>query len=97
MKGIKQMIKIFSDSTCDLSKELIERYDIGILPLHVLLGEDEYIDGVNIDVDSIYKWADENKTTPKTSAPSVDDAINCFKPFIDKGDHIICFSVSQKH
>lgn len=95
MKGIKQMIKIFSDSTCDLSKELIERYDIGILPLHVLLGEDEYIDGVNIDVDSIYKWADENKTTPKTSAPSVDDAINCFKPFIDKGDHIICFSVSQ--
>ena len=33
------MIRIFSDSTCDLSKELIERYDITILPLHILLGE----------------------------------------------------------
>ena len=42
------MIKIISDSTCDLSKELLERYDITILPLHVHLGENEYEDGINI-------------------------------------------------
>ncbi len=89
------MIKVFSDSTCDLSKDLLDKYNIGILPLHVLLGDKEYIDGVNITVDEIYAWADENKTTPKTSAPSVEDAINCFKPYIDNGDEIICFSVSQ--
>lgn len=89
------MIKIISDSTCDLSKDLIEKYNIGILPLHILLGENEYIDGVNITPDEIYAWADEHKTTPKTSAPSVDDAINLFRPFIENGDEIICFSVSQ--
>ena len=41
------MVKIISDSTCDLSPELIAKYDIDILPLHILLGEDEYEDGRN--------------------------------------------------
>ena len=40
------MIKIVSDSRCDLSKELIEKHDIQIVPLHILLGEKEYLDGV---------------------------------------------------
>ena len=38
-------VKIISDSTCDLSPELIEKYNIDILPLHILLGENEYEDG----------------------------------------------------
>lgn len=42
------MVKIISDSTCDLSPELVNRYDIDILPLHILLGEKEYKDGKNI-------------------------------------------------
>ena len=42
------MVKIIADSTCDLSKEWIEKYDITILPLHILLGEQEYRDGVDI-------------------------------------------------
>ena len=33
------MVKIIADSTCDLSKELIEKYNISILPLHIILGE----------------------------------------------------------
>ena len=69
------MIRIFSDSTCDLSKELVERYDITILPLHILLGEEEFLDGVNITPDEIYKWSDEHKTTPKTSAVSIEDVM----------------------
>ena len=43
-----QTVKIISDSTCDLSKDLLEKYDIAILPLHILLGETEYRDGVDI-------------------------------------------------
>ena len=35
------MVKIISDSTCDLSKELLEKYDVSILPLHILLGDKE--------------------------------------------------------
>ncbi len=48
------MIKILSDSTCDLSPELIQKYDIGIIPLYVRLGDVEYLDGVNILAHSHY-------------------------------------------
>lgn len=89
------MVKIISDSTCDLSPELIAKYDIDILPLHILLGEDEYEDGKNITPEQIYSWSDENKTTPKTSAPALTDAIELFKQYIDEGREIVCFSVSS--
>lgn len=89
------MVKIISDSTCDLSPELIAKYDIDILPLHILLGEDEYEDGKNITPEQIYSWSDENKTTPKTSAPSLTDAIELFKQYIDEGREIVCFSISS--
>ena len=78
------MIRIFSDSTCDLSKELIERYDITILPLHILLGEEEFLDGVDITPDEIYKWSDEHKTTPKTSAVSIEDVMKAAGLYLDQ-------------
>lgn len=90
------MVKIISDSTCDLSKDLLDKYDISILPLHILLGDDEYEDGINITPDEIYTWSDKNKTTPKTSAPSLDAAVSLFKPYIEQGYEIICFSISGK-
>lgn len=89
------MIKIISDSTCDLSKELIERYDIGILPLHVHLGDEEYEDGITITPDEIYQWSDANNTTPKTAAVSLGEAMDMFQAYLEKGDEIICFSISD--
>ncbi len=88
------MVKIISDSTCDLSEELLARYEIDILPLHILLGEDEYEDGVNITPDEIYRWADANKTTPKTSAPAMERAMELFRPYVEAGREIVCFSIS---
>lgn len=90
------MVRIFSDSTCDLSNELCERYGITILPLHIILGENDYCDGENITPAEIFKWSDENKTTPKTSAPSVEDVEAKMKPVLDKGDEIIVFSISAE-
>ena len=43
--------KITADSTCDLGRDLIERYDIGILPLYVQLGDKTYRDGIDIQPD----------------------------------------------
>ena len=88
------MVKIISDSTCDLSPELIAKYDIDILPLHILLGEDEYEDGRNITPQQIYDWSDAHKTTPKTSAPSLAEAIDLSRPYIEEKREIVCFSIS---
>ena len=66
------MVKIIADSTCDLSPELISKYDIEIIPLHIVLDDKEYEDGKTITPDEIYEWADANKTTPKTSAAGIE-------------------------
>lgn len=89
------MVKIISDSTCDLSEELLGRYDIGILPLHILLGGEEYRDGADITPDEIYRWSDEQKTTPKTSAPALTEAIDILKPYVEKKQEVVCFSISD--
>lgn len=89
------VIKIISDSTCDLSRELIDRYDIDILPLYIVLGDQEYTDGEGVTPDEIYKWSDENNMTPKTAAVSIERAAELFKKHIDQGDEIICFSISE--
>ena len=58
------MIRIFSDSTSDLSDELIRKYDITVLPLFIILGEKEYKDREDISPAEIFSWSDKNKTTP---------------------------------
>ena len=89
------MVKIISDSTCDLSEELVKRYDITILPLHILLGDEEYLDGVNITPQEIFDWSDEHKTTPKTSAPSAEQAVELLKPYVEKwsGGYLFCHCI----
>lgn len=89
------MVQIISDSTCDLSAELLDRYDIAILSLHVLLGTDEYLDGKNITPDELYSWSDAHKSTPKTSAAAVEEIKQFFRPFLDEGKEIVCFSISS--
>lgn len=89
------MVKIISDSTCDLSEELLEKYEVDIIPLHIVLGEEEYLDGKSITPDEIYQWSDANKATPKTSAASIDMTIEAFRPYVEQGMEIVCFSISS--
>lgn len=89
------MIKIISDSTCDLSEELKQRYHIDILPLYIVLDEKSYLDGVDITPDKIYAWADENKTVPKTAACTQLAAQEKIKKYLDAGHEVICFTISS--
>ena len=89
------MVKIIADSTCDLSEELIKKYDISILPLHILLGEEEYEDGKTITPEEIFAWSDAHKTTPKTSAPGLEQALALIRPFVEEEREVICFSISD--
>ena len=87
-------VKIIADSTCDLSKELIENYEISVLPLHIVLGDKEYKDGLEINPDEIYQWSDANKEAPKTSAASISDTIELYETALKDYDEIVCFSIS---
>ena len=88
-------VRIVVDSTSDLSPELISKYDLTVVPLCIILGEKSYFDGVDITPDEIYKWSDENKTTPKTAAIPFDMFEEKLKGFMDSGDDIIFFGISS--
>ena len=88
------MIKIITDSTSDLTEELLQKNDIDVIPLYIHLGDEEYKDGEEISIAETFKWSEENKTTPKTAACSIDDAVSAFTPYKEAGDDIIVFTVS---
>lgn len=90
------MVKIITDSTSDLTKEILEKYDIEKLPLYIHMGEEEYRDGVDITVEEIFKWSDENETTPKTAAPSIDDVIKVIEPYKEQSTDVIMFAISEE-
>jgi len=90
------MVKIISDSTCDLSQEMLERYGIDILPLHIILGDKDYEDGRGITPDEIYRWSDETKQSPKTAAVTVEKAVQQFQPWLKEDDaEIVAFAISE--
>ena len=89
-------VQIVADSTCDLSQELIEKYNIPIIPLCIIMNDESYFDGVEVTPEEIYTWANKNKTTPKTSAISIAKAKEVLQPFMDNGDDIIFFGISSK-
>lgn len=87
---------IASDSTCDLSSELIERYQVKILPLGVNLGNKQYFDGVDIDPEFIYQHYEKTGELPKTSAANVADFIDFFKKHTEDGSSLVMFTISSE-
>ncbi len=90
------MIKIITDSTSDLPKEIADELGITVIPLNVHFGEEVYKDGVDIFPDKFYPRLENSSELPKTSQPSIGDFINIYKPYLDNGDQIISIHVSSK-
>lgn len=88
-------IRIIADSTCDLSQDLLQKYDISIIPLNIILDMKSYLDGIEITPDEIYEWADKNNTTPKTAAPEMGYVIDFIRPMVEAGDDIIFIGISE--
>ena len=59
-------IKLICDSMADLTKDQIEKYDIEVLPLTVILDDKEYKDGIDFELDEFYQLL-KDKKYPKTS------------------------------
>lgn len=89
-------VKIISDSTCDLSKELIIKNDIEIVPLYVNFNEDSYLDGVNLSVEEMYDLVSSKKVLPKTAAPAPGAFIEVFQKYLDLGYEIVYMGIGSK-
>lgn len=91
---MKKQIIISSDSTCDLSSELIDRYNIRILPMGVSLGDEIYRDGVNIMPDDLYNYVAKTGQLPKTSAINMAENAEYFEKLTQDGSAVIHFTIS---
>lgn len=89
-------IRIIADSTCDLSPELVAKYNITIVPLCIVLDEKSYFDGEEITPAQIYDWSNEHKTTPKTAAIPFDRILEAYKPAVEAGEDVIFFGISSE-
>ena len=79
-----------ADSTCDLTKELCSRFNVqAYIPLHIVLGEKSYEDGVNINPPDIYKNFEATGVLPKTAAVNVGEYSDFFKRFTDEGNSVV--------
>ena len=91
-----EKIIITSDSTTDLSPELIERYGIKTLPMKVTLGDKTYSDGIDITPDDIYEHHRKYGELPKTAATNVGECSDFFKPLVEAGYSVIHFTISSE-
>lgn len=89
-------IKITADSTCDLSREIVEKYDIGIVPLHVIMDDISYSDGVNVTPEDIFSHVAKTGKLPTTAAPSVAEYSEYFKPLLKEYDAVIHINISSE-
>ena len=89
-------VVITSDSTCDLSPELVERFDIKLIPLTILLGGESYLDGVEFTAADIYARYHADGTLPKTSAPGIQQFLDFFTPFVEAGYEVVHLDISSE-
>ena len=94
--ALTQSVVITSDSTCDLSQELLDRYDIPVIPLTITLGEDTFLDGSSFTPLDMYDRYKQDGTLPKTSAPSVQEFLDFFSQFTEKGCEVVHLDISSE-
>ena len=89
-------IRILADSTCDMSPEYIAQHDIQIIPLQVNLNGRDYVDGVDITPDDIFRAVANGSDLPKTSAINVEEYHRTFTEVLKSCDAILHFAISAE-
>ena len=89
------MIKITADSACDLGPELIAKYDIGIFPLSVNLGDQVFHDSVDICPKDIYAYVDGGGDLPATAAVNPAEYAERFAVLAEENDAVIHVSLGS--
>jgi len=91
-----EKVILTSDSTCDLTEEILSEYGIKLCPIAILLGTDVYHDTVNVNADNVLEYVKKTGNLPKTSATSVEEYKDFFRQFADEGYSVIHFCISSK-
>ena len=90
------MLKIFVDSGSSIKQEEKQNLGVEILPLRYLLGDVEYEDGIDLDLDKFYDIFIGQDLFPKTSLPNLDNAKQAVEQYTNNGDQVLILTISSK-
>lgn len=89
------MTRLIVDSTCDINDELKRRYDFDIIPLSIILDDQAYLDGVEINTDKVYEYM-KNGGIPKTSQISYGSLTSVLDKCVENKEDFIYLTFSSK-
>jgi hypothetical protein len=92
----KWKIAIVTDSTCDLSQDLLDNYQVNMLPININFGENHYLDKVTIQPEQFYTILKENKDYPKSSQVNEKSFVNLYSHLASHYDSVIAIHLSDK-
>lgn len=89
-------IKIVTDSTCDLPEAIIKAYDITVLPLYINIGDQSYLDGIELTREQFYEQLPGYHTSPTTSAPGTGTFVKAYERLAKEGaEEILSIHIAQ--
>jgi DegV family protein with EDD domain len=90
-------IAVITDSNACLPEEIVDRYQIGIVPINLIFGEESLRDGVDISTQEFYERLRDADPPPTSSAPSPVQYAKAFEEAIDRGmEGIVVITLSSK-
>jgi DegV family protein with EDD domain len=89
------VIKVVTDSTCYLPAEMLTAYDIRVVPMGLLFGQEVYYEGVDIDIDQFFARLSQTPTMPTTSHPNLQSFVAAWQPLLDAGHEVITILLSS--
>jgi DegV family protein with EDD domain len=88
------MVQLITDSSADLPKNLIDKYNISVVPLTINLQGKEYLEGINITSQEFFQKMFTSRDLPKTSQPSPSAFADIFNELSNKGE-LLCLTISS--
>ena len=93
---MSKKIALITDSTCDLPREYLDKYNIQVVPLTIVWGKEQFRDGVDLTANDFYRRLDTDPTMPTTSQPTPMEMVQAYKDAILKGaEEILIITISS--
>ncbi len=90
------MIRLVTDSTCDLPHEWLNRLEVTVVPINIQFGTETYLEGVTIDEATFYRRVNELGMIPKTSQPAPGVLADVYRQLGSTGDEILSLHITGK-
>jgi DegV family protein with EDD domain len=93
------MLKVVTDSSCDLPQEVLEELGIVVVPLIVRIGDEEFLE-IDLSIDEYWTKVEAARAQglfPQTSQPSIGAFGSVFASFVGEGDEVACVTITSHH